>query len=440
MNARDLAYIPLAALTAPLWARKERQGWRERLGHARRLPDPPPGRRRMLIHAVSVGEVAALRGLIPRLTPHADVVLSVTTDTGLARARALYPETTIVRYPLDFSWAVRRFLDGVRPDAVALVELEVWPNFVSACRVRSVPICVINGRLSERSFRGYRRIRPLIRASFGSLALAAVQDETYARRFEAMGVAPADCLVTGSMKWDAIATVDLDTPHAAEPLADAIAESLGIDRARPLIVAGSTGPGEEALLHAACVRAFPNGVQLLCAPRKPERFDDAAAALPGCVRRSRSGKSDGIPPAPSGPAASGSAPVVHPRFLLDTIGELRAAYTLADVVVMGRSFVRLYGSDPIEPVSLGKATVIGPRVGDFESIVRALEAAGGLARATPDSLADTIRELIGSPGRRTDLARRGLACIDSQRGASARHAELLLSLIDGARGSARSDV
>jgi 3-deoxy-D-manno-octulosonic-acid transferase len=123
-------------------------------------PRPAPDRPRILLHAVSVGEVSALRGVVPLLVPHADVVISVTTDTGIARARELFGATcAIVRYPLDFSWAVRRFLDRVKPDAVALVELEVWPNFVDACASRGISVCIINGRLSERSFKGYRRIR-----------------------------------------------------------------------------------------------------------------------------------------------------------------------------------------------------------------------------------------------------------------------------------------
>jgi len=389
------------------------------------------------MHAVSVGEVSALRGLIPALEPEVEVVLSVTTDTGTARARALFPGTRVVRYPLDFSWAVRRFLDAVRPDAVALVELEVWPNFVEECRRRSVPVCVVNGRLSERSFKGYRKIRGLMRGSFKSLAFAAVQDEAYARRFEHMGVAAGNCLVTGSMKWDSIATVSAGVgagvgagATAVDPLAEEIAASMGIDRSRALVVAGSTGPGEEALLHEACVRAFPEGVQLLCAPRKPERFEEAAGAMAGCVRRSgRRGAGAG------GPQAAGAG-LKHPRFLLDTIGELRSASMLGTVVVMGRSFFRLHGSDPIEPISLGKATVIGPRVGDFESIVRALEGAGGLARATREDVGEVLRELVEDAGKRERLVAGGFACIGRERGATERHAGLLRGVVGSRREGA----
>ncbi len=154
----------------------------------------------------------------------------------------------VVRYPLDFSWAVRQFLDAVRPDVVALVELEVWPNFVRGCKGRGVPVCIVNGRLSERSFRGYRKIRGFFGRLLGCLAFAAVQDEEYAGRFEALGMAPGKCLITGSMKWDSAPVAQEGQVAGAVELA----AEMGIDRGRPLIVAGSTGPGEEELLHRVC--------------------------------------------------------------------------------------------------------------------------------------------------------------------------------------------
>ncbi len=407
MNGLDARYIALAARSAPWWARKRRAGWGERLGRIAPLPAPAPGRPRVLLHAVSVGEVGALRELVPILAGGAEVVVSATTDTGLARARELFaPSCAVVRYPLDFSRSVGRFLDAVRPDAVGLVELELWPNFVGACRRRGIGLAVINGRLSARSFRGYRRLRPFFRPIFASLDRAAVQDEEYAQRFRAMGVLAERCVVTGSMKWDAARIAD------AVPGAERLAAELGLDRGGgPLIVAGSTGPGEEALLHAAC----PPGARLLCAPRKPERFDEAAAALPGCVRRSAPGRAldAGAPP---------------DRFLLDTIGELRAAYSLADVVVVGRSFGDLFGSDPIEPIALGRPTVIGPAVSDFATIVGALEREGGIVRVTRESLGRVLADLLADPVRRATLVRRGRECIRGHQGASARHADLLMAL------------
>jgi 3-deoxy-D-manno-octulosonic-acid transferase len=312
---------------------------------------------------------------------------------------------------LDFSWAVRRFLDAVKPDVVGLVELEVWPNFVRACQKRSVPVAIINGRLSERSSKGYRKVRGFFARLLNRLEFAAVQDEAYAARFEALGLAPNKCFITGSMKWDSVLVSGEGTG-----LIDGVVElatEMGIDRARPLIVAGSTGPGEEELLHRVC----PPEVQLLCAPRKPERFEEAAAALPRCARRTQRPKGS-----PAGKPAE--------RFLLDTIGELRKAYSLADIVVVGRSFGDLYGSDPIEPIGLGKATVIGPAVSDFAAVVRVFEDAGGIARATRENLGTVLKDLLTNPAQRRELGERGRGSIRAQQGASQRHAELLLGLLE----------
>lgn len=407
MTGLDLLFIPLAVATAPFWAiKKKRAGWGERFGKGSVLPAKAAGRPRVLLHAVSVGEVSALRSLVALLTPRAEVVVSTTTDTGLARAKELFGGTChVVRYPLDFSWSVRRFLDRVSPDVVALVELEVWPQFVRGCVARRIPICVINGRLSERSARGYARIRGFIGKVLGSLEFAAVQDATYAARFEALGMAPAKVLITGSMKWDnAMLVAGAGGVSGAEELR----REMGIDPQRPLIVAGSTAEGEEALL----VSALPEGVQLLCAPRKPERFGDAAAAMPGCVRRSS-----------RAPALPGTR-----YYLLDTIGELRKAYALADVVVVGRSFGTLYGSDPTEPVGLGKATLIGPSHADFAMMVDVLASAGGLKVVKGQDLKSVLADLVRDPEGRSAMGRRGQEAISRQRGASARHAELVLSL------------
>ncbi|MEM9065235.1 MAG: glycosyltransferase N-terminal domain-containing protein [Planctomycetota bacterium] len=404
MNSRDPFYLLLAGLTAPLWMRKERQGWRERRGYAESLPEPGP-EGRVLIHAVSVGEVNALRSLIPELAASGgpEVVVSTTTDTGTARASHLFGGVCpVVRYPLDFSKCVGRFLDAIKPTAVALVELELWPNFVDECVRRGIPVSVINGRLSERSSKGYRRIRPLIGPAFRKLSFAAVQGEAYAERFADMGVRDQDVLITGSMKWDA-------APRHGDGPSDAalvLAEALGIDRSVPLIVGGSTGPGEEALLHHAC----PTGVQLACAPRKPERFDQAADDLGSCVRRSLGER--------------GTAE----RYLLDTIGELRALYELADLVVVGRSFGDLHGSDPIEPAALGKAIVIGPAFGDFLEPIRMLQQSDAVCVAARDELGVVLGDLMADPGRRRGMGERAAACVDRQRGASARHAELLRSI------------
>ncbi len=415
---RDAAYLLAAIITSPIWLfdllrrDKHRADWRARFGHTHLSPSD---RQTVLIHAVSVGEVNATRRLVDELTArHRDavrIVISATTNTGIARARKLY-ETRheVVRYPWDFSWAVRRFLRQVQPDVVALMELELWPNFTAACARHGVPMLVINGRLSERSHRGYRRFGPFVRGMFARLTAACVQDQTYARRFVDLGT-PADRVhVTGTMKWDTAELVD-DVPGSA-----ALAEALGIDRSRPLIVCGSTGPGEEVLFRehlADLTDVAGRRVQLLCAPRKPERFDEAATALGNPVRRS------------ARPGGRPGEPGID-LFLLDTMGELRAAYALADVVVIGRSFCPLYGSDMMEPAALDKPVVIGPNIADFADTMARLMAGDGVVQV-PDgpALRQAVRGLLQDPDRAAQLAANARRVIRDNQGAAAATADAI---------------
>jgi 3-deoxy-D-manno-octulosonic-acid transferase len=401
--AYDIAYTLALPAFLPALLRKRRHGLRERFGHLD--PLPAQERPRLLIHAVSVGEVNLITPLVRLLSDAhgVDVIVSVTTDTGLARARQVHSgHATVVRYPLDFSRSVRRFLDAVRPDVVALTELELWPNFASECASRAIPLSIINGRLSERSFRGYRRARPFLRRAFGSLDVCAAQSAEYARRFEHMGVAPERIRIAGSMKWDSVRVGE-----RVEGVDD-FADRFGLDRSRPIVVAGSTAPDEHALLRDA----IPPGVQVVCAPRRPEWFDEAARDLPGCARWSRRDR---------GSAAD--------RFLLDAIGELRRAYALADVVIVGRSFGDLYGSDPMEPAALGKPILIGPRYGDFTQSVEALRESGALRVVDRSSLGGAVRELLSEDSARERMGQAAIECVLEHQGSTSRHASILLELL-----------
>ena len=405
---RDAAYLAAVTATAPVWAwRMHRNGklrtdWRARFGQGDRLPAAAGPR--LLVHAVSVGEVNAMRALVARLSGSGlDVAVDATTDTGFARAREVYgARHAVVRYPFDASWMVRRFLDRVRPSAVALAELEVWPNFVEECARRGIPVTVVNGRLSARSFRRYRRVRPVLASTFGRLEAVFAQNEEYAERFVDLGTPAGRVFVTGTMKWDTAEVAD------EVPGADELAREMGIDRSRPLVVAGSTAPEEHAILRDA----VPAGAQLLCAPRKPEWFDAAARELPGCARRSAGARGS-----PTG------------RFLLDTIGELRRAYALADVVVIGRSFGRLHGSDPMEPAALGKPIVCGPRMGDFLESFRALRDARAIEAVEPAGLPGALDGLLRDDDRRAAAGRRARDTVRANQGATERTAEALLGLL-----------
>ncbi|MFK7759510.1 MAG: 3-deoxy-D-manno-octulosonic acid transferase [Phycisphaerales bacterium] len=425
MNALDFLYVPLAILSSPWWARKKREGWDERSGkiesmlserwtsdtstdHSKHTQDSKPV---ILLHAVSVGEVNALRALVPLLVDDSTVVISTTTDTGLARAQSIFSSTCeVVRYPLDCSWMVKRFFNTINPQVVGLVELEVWPNFVRECTIRKIPVGLINGRLSARSFKGYRKARFFIGPTFKRLSFACMQDSAYAARVSDMGAPSVQ--VTGTMKWDAVQISDTqisDTPEGSEPSVGAIAivNEMGLDLSKPIVVAGSTGPGEESLLRSSC----PDGVQLVCAPRKPDRFEEAAAALEGCVRRS------------SGAAGASDC------YLLDTIGELSLLYEIADVVVIGRSFFDLHGSDPLEAAALGKPVLIGPEHSDFTTQIEALRAVSGIQIVERAQLGAAIKSLIAEPIRGLEMGQNARRCVIEHQGASEVHAQELLKFV-----------
>ena len=432
---RDLAFaLGLVAYAAKKRLRtgRWRTGVRDRSGSVapphRHAPGP-----RILVHGVSVGETNALEPFVEALAASAvapDVVVSASTATGFERAVRIHAgRRAVVRFPLDFTWMAARFLDIVRPELVVLAELELWPSFLIACARRGIPVCVVNGRLSERSYRGYRRWGPLSRRIFRRLAWVSTQTEVYRDRFVALGV-PADRVVVGgSLKWDAA----LKQPDAGE--AAGLAAALGIDRDRPLIVAGSTGPGEEEIL----LRGLPDGCQLLLAPRRPERWDEVAGLVAGMPRRSGVGGvsgggsgmgGDGQDMREGGHSISGRSqghaddnerrrtgkpPSV---FLLDTIGELPTVYLLADAVFVGRSLVPMGGSNPLEAVALGKPAVIGPHHENFAGVVAELVAAGGLV-VSEDPMA-VIAGWLEDPAAALGVAAGGRGALERNRGSAER--------------------
>ena len=419
----DFLYTAVAIMGSPLWlyrllrTGKWRTDWPGRFGHCQMAHDGRAHHRTLLIHAVSVGEVNSIRLLVEKLRQQVEdlrIVVSVTTDTGTVRAHQLYDmDCSVVRYPFDWSCCIERFLDEVRPDGVALVENEVWPNFMRSCVRRSIPVGVLNARLTDHSFRWYRRSGPIARGMYSRLTKVAAQTEADARRFYELGTPGGAVCVYDTMKWDTAEVVD----EVAG--VDELATAMGIDRTRPVVVLGSTGDSEEKLLLEALGRNLDLQVQLIFVPRKPERFDEVARTLgPNVTRRSRpSGALRGIPD--------------HGRiFLIDTMGELRKAYALADVVVVGRSFNGWGASDPIEPVGLGCPVIIGPDHQNFSDVVAALVAGGGLVVAqTADQAAEHVNLLLANRQQASDLADKGRQVIRARQGATDRYAHLVLGMI-----------
>lgn len=437
-----------------LLKKKWRSGFKQRLGF---IPALPPHPMRLWVHAISVGETEAARPLINALRrryPQADIVLSTTTQTGRARAAQLMPDVRRLHYPLDLPWAVSRVITRVNPAAIIMVEPEWWPVFLITAAHRRTPLIMLNVRITQRALTGYLRVRSLMRRMLRTASAIAVQEDVYARRLLQLGAAPDRLRITGQMKYDNI-RIAPDAPTAAagvagtqtEPVAGPagpvarLAAALGLDASHPVLVAGSTGPGEEEILLDAydLLRKNHPSLRLAIIPRKPERFDEVAALIRArgfnLIRRSQSladatGSAGGAANATIGsPIVSDeSAPTQaqHPVILGDTMGELMNFYALARVVFVGRSLVPMGGSNPIDPASLALPLLFGPHMYNFPD-AEELFVAGNAARVVTDAptLAAATSNLLDSPEVARQMGARARAAIVSRQGATQQNVELI---------------
>jgi 3-deoxy-D-manno-octulosonic-acid transferase len=423
----DLVYGLLVCLGWPfLLYRRLKRGpgslaVRERLG---KVPSRAVSAHCVWLHGVSLGEINATRTIVAQLrrdSPETIVVISSTTQTGLERARALYPKHVVFRFPLDFSFIIRRLLRRIRPSVIVLMELEVWPNLIEVAAAYDIPVLVANGRVTEeRSMRHFDRpiVRALARRMFRRIRWVGAQEESYAQRFIQLGVRAERVEVSGSVKYDAADIADRIEGQ------EQLAEEMAIDPGRPLWVCGSTGPGEETLVldaYEGVLRDVPD-LQLALIPRKPERFHEVANLIVergyACLRRS--GATPLVPPR-----------VLEPRpvFLGDTMGELRKFYALATVVLVGRSLVPLGGSDVMEVAGLAKPLLVGPHTDNFTEAVAGLLAGGGGRRVeSRDALAAAVTDLLLDPVQCGRTGRAARETIIARRGATERTVARILEL------------
>jgi 3-deoxy-D-manno-octulosonic-acid transferase len=441
----NLAYLALLAAITPWLVLKSvtqgkyRQGWAEKLWGT--VPVRRGDRPCLWLHAVSVGEVLQLRPIVEglmRQQPDLEFVISVTTSTGYGVACERYPQCRVVYYPLDFTWSVARALDRLRPTAIALVELELWPNFVFAAATRRIPVMLINGRITERSFRGYLRIRPLVQAMLVRLRRLLVQNEVYAARFSRLGAARNRITVTGSIKFDGVQT-DRNNPRTCE-----LRQLLGLDGADRVFIAGSTqAPEEQYAIDAwLAVRNDHPDLKLILVPRHKERFEEVARLvtenykLP-LLRRSQllaNADSDLAPPTQLRTPHS----ALHtPVLLLDTLGELSACWGLADIAFVGGSLTQRGGQNMIEPAAYGAAVLFGPNTWNFKDVVELLlgqEAA--VVVHNPSELIEELRQLLADPERGRRRGKRAQALVVNQRGATERTLDLINSTLAETRRTA----
>ncbi len=421
----DIGYALALALGSPLWVYRMIRHGRYRADLGQRFGAVPIryGLQPVIwVHGVSLGEVNAARTLVAQLheqLPDFRVVISSTTDTGIAAARRLFaPDHLVFRWPMDFSLAVARALKRLRPALVVLMEGEVWPNFLAACNRRGIPAVVVNGRISpDKGYGRYKLLGPLAGRLFNRLAAIGVQDEGYAQRFGSLGADPAKVHVTGMMKFDTVTVAD------ELPGQQALAGALGIGRDDQLLVAGGTGPGEEQVLLDvyARLKARHPRLRLAIVPRKPERFDEVArlieaAAFP-LVRRSAR---------PDGTAGPAPAQAV---ILGDTMGELRKFYALAACVFVGRSLVPMGGSDMIESAALGKATAFGPHTFNFPQ-AEALARHGCRRVADAAELEAVLGQWLSDNDVTEAAGRSAQVFVRSQQGATRRNVEMICRVLN----------
>jgi 3-deoxy-D-manno-octulosonic-acid transferase len=414
----SIAGLPYFAVKS-LRTTRYRAGVRQRFGHVPAEVTAALRRGRPLwLHAVSVGEVIAAVPLVHALQqrfPDLPILVSTITETGQTTAREKMAVDAYTYFPLDYPWVVRRVIGRVRPRLFIMVETEIWPNFLRQLARQEVPAVLVNGRISPRSFRGYRRLWPFMRRVLPAITIFGMQTGLDAERIIGIGADPARVRMTGNIKYD----------MALEPLSgsDAVAlrAELGIGEA-PVFMAGSTHRGEEEMVTDAylAARVQEPGLRLLIAPRHLDRLDEIEELLRkrelSTWRRSRGRL----------PARGSRAAVL----LLDTIGELARMYAVATVVFVGGSLVPIGGHNVLEPAAHRKPILFGPHMHNFHQIAAALLGAGGALQVqSTEALADSVSALLRSPERCRSLGEAAQQVLQANQGAIERTVELIAPLL-----------
>jgi 3-deoxy-D-manno-octulosonic-acid transferase len=417
----NLALLTALVAGAPWWlwrmatTLKYREGLGERLGRVRERLHTAYGKPIIWLHAVSVGEVLAVSRLVQEIDaafPGYRLLISTTTRTGQELARTRFGADRVFYCPLDLTWAVRAYLNALKPRMLILAETEFWPNLLNGCFRRNIPVAVVNARISDRSWPRYQMLRRLWRPILVRLSRVLAQTHTDAERLVALGCQPELVSVSGNLKFDVRAVVESDATRFLQNQAEG----------RRFLVAGSTIEGEESLLAAAWPRilsADPDLVMVV-APRHPDRFDDVVSVMKiagiGVMRRT------------SWPAHWAGTPRLLRSgevIVLDTIGELASVYSLASVAFVGGSLVPSGGHNPLEPAQFGVPIVMGPHYANFRAITDDLLANNAIRIAPKEDLTRVLLELLSNPEEARKLGERARQVFEQQAGATARSIDAL---------------
>jgi len=403
---------------------KYASGFRERLGNYPAFKHD--GRKVIWLHSVSVGETNAARPLVDELRknfPSYRLVISTTTRTGQQLAQNIFKDKAdaVFYFPFDWKFSVRRALQTFKPSVILLMETEIWPRLIAKAKESGAKIAVVNGRLSEKSHRRYSWAKSLVHRVMQNIDLALMQSEKDAERIRSLGLDASRVKNTGNLKFD------ISINSFEDSLTEELRRRFAIDGSKLLIIAASTHEPEEKWVMESLGDELGHNVRILIAPRHPERFDSVAKLLASSpysfVRRTDE---------PTETDRSGDV------ILLDSIGELRSAYALADIVFVGGSLIPHGGQSILEPAAAGRAIVTGPFTHNFADAVRIFTDNNAFDQIpnSPDSaeikenLRAAFADLIEHPSQRDTFGKNAYSVISQNRGAVERSAEALKTLLD----------
>src|SRR3990167_1443614 len=410
---------------------KYRKGFWQRMGFYPVFPHPRPlpilrqaqdagERGNIWIHAVSVGEVIASTSLIKSLRkeyPDIKIILSTVTDTGQQIAKEKIKEADyIIYFPFDFSWSVKRALNTINPIICIIMETELWPNFLREANKKAVPVAVINGRISERSFKRYRMISLFMKNVLESVTLFSMQTEDDAKRAIALGANHNNVRVSGNIKYDN------EFKEIEEEKVKEIKNTLGVNNSDRIFIAGSTHPGEEETiirLYSHILKNHPD-FRLVIAPRHIDRVGEVEEIV----------KRKGLASVRKSEIRNPKSEIQNPIIILDTIGELGSLYSIADIVFVGGSLIPHGGQNILEPAFYKKPVIFGKYMMNFQEIAKEMILSGGGIQVNDEKeLIKEVDGLINNGKKMIEIGEKGYQVIMKNRGALQKNLELIGEII-----------
>ncbi len=374
------------------------------------------------VHAVSVGETNAVKSLLKALKkryPHKKIVLSNVTETGRSISLKIIEADLCIYFPFDYSFAVRNVLEMVHPDAVIIVETEIWPNLLKEARKLSIPVVLVNGRISDRSFKRYIRLAWVFRRVLADFSSFCMQTDEDARRIVAMGARPSSVHVTKNLKYD------MPVTRLSRETLESYRDKYRIPVSVSVFTAGSTHQGEEELVIGAYKSLLQENenLVLVLAPRHPERVGRVSEILQkeGISFKLRS-------------AVENLGSLLHTGevLLLDTVGELMNLYALSDLVYVGGSMVPVGGHNLLEPASAGVPVIFGPHMQNFREIASMIvKSDAGVQVGNEAELISVVLNLMRDKARRREMGENGAGLLEENCGSTERHMEIISSFLSG---------